>query len=95
MDRKIVCAAVKIEDFVFPCVRHWDRPMVKIVAAIFTREKMKEAISEGREVQGFVDNLGNFYTQEEAMQFCIDHKQPLIHNPSYPKKDMLYSEDLY
>lgn len=85
---KLVCAAVKLDDIVFPCYRHWDDKCRVMIKKILSIEEIKEKISNGKEVQGFIGTDGLFYNRQEAAE---------IYNQYAEKKvgKMLFSEDLY
>lgn len=85
---KIVCAAVKMNDTIIPCIRHWDENCHKLIEKIFTHQEIKEILSKGNEIQGFLDNKGKFYNRKEALE--------LFNSYSDKKAErMLFSEDLY
>ena len=85
---KLICAAVKMNDVIIPCVRHWDENCHNIVDEIWNKEQQHCIIHNGHEVQGFLDNKGNFYNREEAA---------ILFNSYSDKKvgKLLFSEDLY
>lgn len=85
---KIVCAAIKMNDVIIPCVRHWDENCHYLVDEIWDKEQQHEIISSGNEIQGFLDNKGKFYNREEAA---------ILFNSYSDKKvsKLLFSEDLY
>lgn len=84
--RRVVCAANR-----FPCgtvilgVRHWDRIMCDTADAL--------SLAGGDEEQGFVDNLGNFISREEARDIALRADQ--IYRETGMATDELYSEHLY
>lgn len=85
--RKIVCAAIKLNGIIIPCIRHWDTNCHILANSIYP-SKVKELIRAGKEVQGFLDNKGNFLDREEAA---------MLFNSYSDKKTtrILFSEDLY
>lgn len=85
---KIVCAAVKINDCIIPCIRHWDTNCHYLAEHIWDKEELSNFIHNGCETQGFLDNKGRFYDRKEAAE---------IYNQYAEKKvgKMLFSEDLY
>lgn len=86
--QRIVCAANKLPDgTVILSVRHFDKWM----AAIYDRIDPQEKLVPGEEIQGFVDNKGNFLTREQAYEVALKSGQCFKH----PYKTELFSEDLY
>lgn len=62
MERRIVCAAIKLESGVrILGVRHYDSLMHSHIPEYYPRNKI---------VQGFIDNLGNFLTRTEAWKIA-------------------------
>lgn len=88
MTIKIICAAVKLGDIVFPCYRHWDDKCRVIIKKILPIEDVKEMISSGKEIQGFIGTDGKFYTREEAAKIYNQYSEKKV-------EKLLFSEDLY
>jgi len=90
----IVCAANKYGDLILCGARHWDKLMHSQVDNIgmVKFHKIREA---NKEVQGFINQFGEFRTREEAMEVVLANCQPidLIRNGGNGKK--LFSEGLY
>lgn len=89
MARVIVCAALKLKNgLVLPSVRHYDMLNHHIIDAL----KNTGAHKSGDVVQGFVDNMGEFHTREDALVIAVKAGQ--VRNKTQPF-DKLFSEDLY
>lgn len=90
MELKIVCAANKFffEDgtnLIVPSARHWDVTMRYIMLCI------PKKITD--EIQGFIDQCGDFHTREEA--WIIAEKNGQIMRRVGGDGVRLYSENLY
>lgn len=82
----VVCAAVRLRQGVVVCgPRHFDATMRKMI------EQLRLTVT-GAE-QGFVDQLGNFLTREEAWDIAKARGQVRTENGICC--GTLYSEDLY
>ncbi len=91
----IVCAAIKYlmtdpkDDIVVTGVRHYDALMHPVVKSLNLRQRAV------REIQGFVDQYGNFYDRREALVIATEASQINIRRPKTQPLDRLFSEDLY
>lgn len=85
MSRALVCAAVRMPNgLIIPGPRHWDPTMRQLGQALrFTPGEYQDG------QQGFIDQLGQFYTRGEAAKIAYENGQITV------KKVELYSEDLY
>lgn len=99
--RIVVCAANKFtivgRDIIIPSARHWDRIMCDIADLIGMDKISRENNQKIREsqVQGFIDQFGDFLTREEALRIASHAKQLNRYCHKHPSYDELYSEDLY
>jgi hypothetical protein len=86
LNRRIVCAAIRINGQIICGVRHWDMIMRLTMAGL----KLKAPNA----MQGFVDNHGYFVTREQAWEIALAAKQ---FNPAkhVGPQGELFSEDLY
>ena len=87
---RVVCAASKIGDKVYLCIRHGDR---------FTRDAILSVNKETdyldlNRVDGFVTNRGNFLDREQALQLALDNGQ-VTPDTKIGFSGELFSEDLY
>lgn len=85
--RRVVCAAVKINDHIVCSARHYDPLMLAQMNLI------EEAYSGANVVQGFIDQFGIFLTREEAWSVAVDAKQ--INRRVGNDEGKLFSENLY
>lgn len=82
----IVCAAIKSNNIIICGARHWDKVMRQVVSELH--------YDDAYWFQGFIDQMGKFYSREDAMihaKACgqhIDWKRNSAANE-------LYSEGLY
>ena len=81
--RRIVCAANKYGEYIIPGVRHFDLIMRHIMTP--------SGIAD--QIQGFLDNQGNFLTGEEALPIAEAAGQ--IIRRVCGDKHRLYSDSLY
>lgn len=84
-ERRVVCAAIKIDEIIICGARHYDKIMHTILGFIVPSDTPIQ--------QGFVDQFGVFMDRQEAYQVAEAAKQ-IIHKTPGPK-NMLFSEDLY
>jgi len=84
---RIVCAAIQIGNVLLIGARHYDSHMV----AQKKRYGLKGARSE--EIQGFIDQHGNFYDRRQAWDIAVTENQ--IRRPIDGNEGVLYSENLY
>jgi len=92
---RIVCAANKHKDCDIMLIgaRHWDKLM---------REQWKElqklvfyrALDSFDFIQGFIDNMGDFHTREEAFKIATEANQ-ILKKTGGKDSTQLFSEDLY
>lgn len=93
---KIVCAATKvfveqngIEEIVIVCSpRHWD-----MVAHATFNKMFQDPVKINKEIQGFIDQYGDFYTRQEA--WVVANKNNQIIRRVGGDHEKLYSENLY
>ncbi len=70
MLRKIVCAAVQVNDHHIVCsARHYDALMNAQMDLI------EEAYSGANVIQGFIDQHGKFLTREQAAKTCTERSK--------------------
>ena len=98
--RRIVCAANRYGDIVIPSARHHDKCMNTIIQAFGGRAKLLEGIhytdlDEFRKEQGFIDQYGDYWTREQAMDIVKMNEQPIINQAKIGDGKRLYSEHLY
>jgi hypothetical protein len=84
---RIVCAAIKCGDVLLIGARHYDSHMREQK----TRQNIKSRHAD--EVQGFIDQHGNFYDRREA--WIVAEFQEQIRRPIDGNEGVLYSENLY
>ena len=84
---RIVCAAIKCGEVLLIGARHYDSHMRDQKTRYNLTTKPKD------EVQGFIDQHGNFYNRREAWIIAEYNKQILRHIDG--NEGVLYSENLY
>ena len=88
--RRIVCAANKYPDGTIVLgVRHFD-PLMR--ASI--EQRLFDLSQCGREVQGFVDNRGQFHDRRTAWKIAVAANQ-VVERCGGDETGILYSENLY
>lgn len=86
----IVCAAIRFNDgTVITGARHWDGWMCSIA------DKIGGYDQSNQESDGFIDNLGNYLTREEAIKVVLDNNQLNVDFKEMEKRGTLFSEELY
>lgn len=87
MEQIIVCAANRLDDGTIICgARHWDTIMNRIADKVGWDDcRLAE--------QGFIDQLGNFLTREEALEIAKRNGQ--IKRRCGGDEHELFSENLY
>jgi hypothetical protein len=98
--RKIICAANRYGDLIIPSARHHDKRMNHIITAFGGRSKLLEGIhyenlDEFRKEQGFIDQYGDYWTREQAMDIVKMNEQTIINEARIGDAKRLYSEHLY
>lgn len=86
---RIVCSACKIGETIIPSIRHFDK---------YTHEALDflPSFNPGTEVQGFIDNKGNFHTRTEAWKIANAAGQIIrIVGGNDANGGTLFSENLY
>ena len=86
-NRRVVCAANRIDGVILAGARHWDTVMHKQAEAM-NMERDKRGYAE----QGFIDQFGIFLTREEAFVLA-EEKGQIKEKPNV--RGTLFSEDLY
>lgn len=90
MERRIVCAALRLNDGTVICgARHFDSVMTKIMGALNWAGTTKWRAAE----QGFIDQRGVFLTREQAYDLAAAAGQ--IIRVSGDENCRLFSENLY
>lgn len=85
--RKVVCAAIRSANgHLILGVRHYDLLMIKTLDNTKDPDEFLHRIGDD---QGFIDNLGQYLTREEAYEVAAAAGQLT------PNLRCLYSEDLY
>ena len=87
----LVCAATKIGNEVFLCIRHGDPFMWN---AILAKGIDPHSGNVQNRVEGFVTNRGNFLDREQALQLALDNCQ-VAPDTKIGFLGELFSEDLY
>lgn len=91
-DRRIVAAANRYGDVIVVSARHHDKLMNTQL------KRLKEAgvieTTHTRD-QGFIDNMGDFLTREEALEVARAAGQINLFRPKNDPERQLFSEDLY
>jgi hypothetical protein len=110
--RRIVCSAVLIDDkhgnsFKLLAPRHWGAVMGEQLRQIARHrypnmsddelyDYVKDNFRHESQVQGFVDQFGDFHDRREALIIAKRHNQIKPEGKSgNPDSDELFSEDLY
>ena len=88
----IVCAANIYGDLILTGARHWDKVMRKQAGSIPDFIDLRKEFGE---VQGFINQFGEFRTRKEAMKIVIDNGQAFNKERNGGDIDELYSEGLY
>ena len=88
--RRIVCAAIWVNDHVICGPRHYDPTMI---AQLKVLDAAGECYSAANVVQGFVDQHGVFLTREEALPIALAAGQRIRRCGN--DEDKLWSENLY
>lgn len=88
---RIVCAACLFSEGLVLGARHWDTRMHDAAKALFGSERY----AKQEDVQGFIDQFGNFLDRQEA--WVVAEREGQIRNPNVAggAKGTLYSEHLY
>lgn len=89
-NQRVVCACNKIGDMLFTGVRHYCPIMRMQIKMSGIREQHP---NYAEDIQGFVDNYGDFLTRKEALKIALEKEQVLDVNDI--RGGVLYSEDLY
>lgn len=84
---KIVCAAINVGSTILISARHYDMRMHEQKQLMGIKTKQSE------EVQGFIDQHGNFYDRRKAWDIAVENNQIL--RPIEGNEGVLYSENLY
>ena len=88
--RRVVCAAILVNDHLVCGPRHFDATMRVHLDLI------DEPYSSANVAQGFIDQFGVFMDRKEAMQVAKDAGQPIdIERGCGGDETTLYSEGLY
>jgi len=88
--RFVVCAAIKFDSgIVLTGARHWDKWM-HAMADIVGEERLGMQTEDG-----FIDNMGNFLTRDEAKNLVIDLNQANVDFDELSRRGTLFSEELY
>lgn len=87
--RRVVCAALLVNDHLVCGPRHYDAVMRGHL------ELINEPYSSANVVQGFIDQFGVFMDRYEAMRVAKDSGQPLDFERNGGDRTTLYSEGLY
>lgn len=99
---KIVCAANVFFDerfidgrIIIPGARHYDKTMHAIEHNIKQFIDWNPyGVNSKRNIQGFIDQFGNFYTREQAYQLCKHTGQQILNDRNH-SDSKLFSEGLY
>lgn len=88
--RVLVCAAIRKDGLIIAGPRHFDKTMRSTMIAIEGFDgRMKWKTAE----QGFIDQMGDFYTREEAFKLAKENGQ--FKRRGDAAEGILFSEDLY
>jgi len=90
---RIVCAAIKYENYIIAGARHFDGIMHKAIDILLGTGWTKPKVSDWQ--QGFIDQWGKFYNRKEAMQIVKASGQPFDAERNSGNGQDLYSEGLY
>jgi hypothetical protein len=92
---RIVCAANRYGDHIIASARHHDALMRKIINSMGGRSKLLDGCE--REEQGFIDQYGDWWNREEAMNIVVQNGQKLRTDNTLPIGVglKLFSEHLY
>jgi len=89
LPQRIVCAAVRYPGYpVILGVRHFDEITTEQIKAMKIPTHLY-----GTEIQGFVDNFGQFLSREEAYPIAVAQQQ-IYRQSTYPTNE-LFTEMLY
>lgn len=92
----IVCAACRHGDFIAAGPRHFDDTMRAQVEAYIKANGLPEKETWGDFDQGFIDQFGNFYSREAAMEVVEENRQPFdARRNGAIGTGALFSEGLY
>jgi hypothetical protein len=82
-DETVVCAALKYEELVIPCIRHFDEIAGSLLDAL--------GVPDNADIeQGFLTSHRRFLSRSQAKEMAILRGQVTDNND-----DMMFSEDLY
>lgn len=87
--RRVVCAALLVNDHLVCGPRHYDAVMLGHLKLI------NEPYSSANVIQGFIDQFGVFMNRHEAMQVAKDSGQKINFERNGGDSTRLYSEGLY
>ena len=90
---RIVCAALcYLSGVLIPSPRHHDAVCNEQIRRLKTTNL--HGLVEGKPVQGFIDQFGNFHDRFEALKIATEAGQ-LVGRVKTNPQDRLFSEDLY
>lgn len=92
MNSRIVCAANKYGSVIIIGIRHYDKFMHTRIQEL--KDTYTNLINIEDEVQGFVDQFGNFYNRKDAY-IIAENENQIIRTCGNPDSRELYSENLY
>lgn len=90
MEQRIVCAAIKLDEFVITGARHYDSVM-RMTIDHYDIYPVEDWYNKAE--QGFIDQKGNFLTREEA--WIVAEKAGQIVRRVGGDEGCLFSENLY
>jgi len=99
-NKRIVCAANKHKDrdIMLIGARHWDKLMHKqweeVKKLVFYDTLGRPDLNHFDFIQGFIDNMGDFHTREEALKIATEANQ-ILKKTGGEGSVQLFSEDLY
>lgn len=88
----IVTAANRFDDVILVGARHWDQRMrqqAELMGGI------KHLRTLGKEEQGFIDQFGDYYSREDAMEIVLKNGQRFDKKRNGGGTSALFSEGLH
>jgi len=83
---------MKRQDTIIVSARHFDKLMHLQIDSMYGEDR---SFPSNEFEQGFIDQFGDFYTREEAMQKVLETGQPYDEQRNGDQAIELYSEGLY
>lgn len=96
VQRRIVCAANRYDDFIVLGARHYD-PLMCATLDLLKKDMPGDKVLKGAygDNQGFIDQFGKYHNRKDALTIATYAGQINTVRPKSGSEYELYSEDLY